>query len=474
MGRETLLHARSNRFERARHEDLAARPSVERRPSGSRLSRSGGPPIRATIRKSPEAKREGRPLSSVTSRVRRGSTAETPGVARRNGTTSSGRSPTSPRLRPAAALIQRSERSVDSTQTRTVSRIEETVTIMASVIPRAIASAATAMPLRASDPPKEPAASRPAAPTRETQLFHRRANASGVGRLNDGNDRAVTEAAPSIGPSAMLRPAAKRRGSGQAPARRLSRFSTNPQAGEGATRDASAAGRRGQEELDATGAFESRRVSGSGIWQSADRCWRRCWRRRREQRGPGTRRPLLRESCRRRDRKSLGHEDREDRATRCPERLEGRDLRTPQDRYRDRWRPRKTPTRSVREPSALIEAKGATIRSPSPRLPGGWSEPRRKTRESLPPSSPRDSWLEDDVHAVDDPRPSQKLLRGEDVGARVPPAARATPVSSSRPAIATGGARRRDDREMVSHRESMTPGERLADEDRVSGQRAWR
>ena len=106
----------------------------------------------------------GWPAASVVSRARNGSTAATPAVPSRNAIVSGGRSPTIPERPPASALIQRSERSVDSTQTRTVSRIEATVTIIASVIPSAIASAVTAMPLRASAPPKNPAARRPSAP----------------------------------------------------------------------------------------------------------------------------------------------------------------------------------------------------------------------------------------------------------------------------------------------------------------------
>ena len=58
--------------------------------------------MRATTRKSPEASVKGRPRGSVASRARKGSTAATPGSARRNSTISGGRSPTRPS--PAAGL----------------------------------------------------------------------------------------------------------------------------------------------------------------------------------------------------------------------------------------------------------------------------------------------------------------------------------------------------------------------------------
>src|SRR5262249_47288268 len=161
---------------RLRNEDLAALPCRERH--RARLAaaasgtterappprRRGRPPMRAPTRKSPEPSVNGRPLGSTTSRARNGSTAATPSKPARKGTISDGRSPTIPERPPASALTQRSERSVASTQTRTVSRIEATVTIIASVIPRAIASAVTAIPLRASPPSKTPAASRPSTP----------------------------------------------------------------------------------------------------------------------------------------------------------------------------------------------------------------------------------------------------------------------------------------------------------------------
>ena len=61
---------------------------------------------------------------------------------------SGGKSPTA-RSPPAEDRTQRSARRPDSTHARTVSRIDATVRIIASVIPRAIASAVTAMELRA-------------------------------------------------------------------------------------------------------------------------------------------------------------------------------------------------------------------------------------------------------------------------------------------------------------------------------------
>ena len=200
---------------------------------------------------------KGRPRSSAASRARKGSTAATPGIARRKGTISGGRSPTSPRRPPAAALTQRSERSVVSTQTRTVSRIEETVTIIASVMPSAIASAATAIAFRARDPPKNSTARRPAAPKTRASgpAAARQANRTRIGAAaasardheHDGRESEERETVD------VARERGGRRendqdGRARAPSRetppiRTTSIEPGRIAGEGSTRVASAAGR---------------------------------------------------------------------------------------------------------------------------------------------------------------------------------------------------------------------------------------
>ena len=198
---------------------------------------------------------KGRPARSVASRARKGSTASTPGTPARKGRISGGRSPTRPLPRPACALIQRSDRSVDSTQTRRVSRSDATVTIIASVIPSAIASAATAMAFRATAPPMKPAASLPGGPKHRASGRAARAETAATSN-GAANARAATTRAtaanpakgnPAIGPARDRAAAVRSERIAAAPRvlRRPARTaSTEParNAGEGGTRVASAAG----------------------------------------------------------------------------------------------------------------------------------------------------------------------------------------------------------------------------------------
>ncbi len=216
---------------------------------------SGRPPRRARTRKSPEPSVHGRPRASTWSRARKGSTAATPGCSLRNATTSSGRSPMTPEAFPAGDLTQRSERRVDSTQTRTVSRIEATVTIIASVMPSARARAVTAIALRASDPPKKRLASRPGSPKSRASGP---TNARSAARTRSGETSArdattsATAAKPKTGKSftagaVAAAPAAARRKAAaiaRPRSRRCRTLSIEParSAAAGSTRIASAAG----------------------------------------------------------------------------------------------------------------------------------------------------------------------------------------------------------------------------------------
>ena len=323
------------------------------------------------------------------------------------------------------------------------------------------------MPLRASDPPKKPAARRPAAPKARVsgpastsrgeseqragrpERGHRRWRRPRQSRRR-GSPRSVRSREA---PAAAAR---DRRGSRQAARemtlshrfdrtraqgrrwRHARRFGGGPERGEEGRPDTD----RGREQRR-RGVSGSRDLCGrqidvrDGAGDSAQ-----------TQRAPGTRRPL-------RPRivpatpiaEALGHEDREDRGARCPERPQRRDLRTsPQDRYRNGVGDQEDADQERQGAQRIqVEAKRADHSVCGRRgLPRRLErEPLRKTRANLfRRLLPRDSRLENDVHAVDEPRPSQKLLRGEDVGRQK--------VSSRRPRD-SGELEQTRDRDRVAH-----------------------